>query len=77
MNRDEIQRVPRMAELKNQAGQLRHVNPVLIWPEQAMQAAAQAKEKAKNHQEEKYTYPSGKVKWEDTEEDGIRTRLIK
>lgn len=77
MNRDEIQRVPRMAELKNQAGQLRHVNPAPSLAEQAMQAAAHAKEKARNHQEEKYTYPSGKVKWEDTEEGWYQNEIKK
>ena len=31
MNRDEIEQVPGMAELKNQSGQLRHVRPALLW----------------------------------------------
>ena len=77
MNRDEIERVPGMAELKNQAGQLRHVKPAPSLAEQAMQAAAHANEKAKNHEEEKYIYPSGKVKWEDTEEGWYQNEINK
>jgi len=77
MNRDEIERVPGMAELKNQAGQLRHVKPAPSLAEQAMQAAAHANEKANNHEEEKYIYPSGKVKWEDTEEGWYQNEIKK
>ena len=77
MNRDEIERVPGMAELKNQAGQLRHVKPAPSLAEQAMQAAAHANEKAKNNEEEKYIYPSGKVKWEDTEEGWYQNEIKK
>ena len=74
---DEIERVPGMAELKNQAGQLRHVKPAPSLAEQAMQAAAHANEKAKNNEEEKYIYPSGKVKWEDTEEGWYQNEIKK
>ena len=77
MNRDEIERVLGMAELKNQAGQLRHVKPAPSRAEQAMQAAAHANEKAKNNEEEKYIYPSGKVKWEDTEEGWYQNEIKK
>ena len=77
MNRDEIEQVPGMAELKNQSGQLRHVKPAPSLAEQAMQAAAHAKEEAKNHEEEEYTYPSGKVKWEDTEEGWYQNEIKK
>jgi len=66
-----------MAELKNQSGQLRHVKPAPSLAEQAMQAAAHAKEEAKNHEEEEYTYPSGKVKWEDTEEGWYQNEIKK
>lgn len=77
MNRDEIEQVPGMAELKNQSGELRHVKPAPSLAEQAMQAAAHAKEEAKNHEEEEYTYPSGKVKWEDTEEGWYQNEIKK
>ncbi len=77
MNRDEIERVPGIAELKNQSGQLRHVDSIPSLAEKAIQAAAHAEEKKKNLEEEEYTYPSGKLKWEDTEEGWYQNEIKK
>lgn len=77
MNGDEIERVPGVSELQKQSNHLRHADGTPSLAEQAMQASAHAKEKAKNQEEDEYTYPSGKVRWEDTEEGWYQTEIQK
>jgi len=75
MNGEEIKPVPKVSELKKQSNHLGHADGTPSLAEQAIEAAARANEKANNVEEDDYTYPSGKVRWEDTEEGWYQTEI--